>query len=153
MRRIPDDQVPKYSCERCGQEVERRRVIRRGSSRGFERAVRFCSTACANRAREKKTKIDRHGYVYHYLDGSTKANQKQIYEHRQVMQRMIGRPLTVHETVHHKNGIRSDNRPENLELWTGRHGRGQRASDLPVPPWKLGAAFLEGILFEKGQAL
>lgn len=54
----------------------------------------------------------------------------QRLEHRLVMSRIIGRPLFSHENVHHKNGIRSDNRPDNLELWATWQPRGQRVADL-----------------------
>lgn len=52
-----------------------------------------------------------------------------LYQHRHVMSEMIGRPLRKDENVHHKNGNRSDNRPENLELWTKGQPAGQRVQD------------------------
>jgi hypothetical protein len=52
-----------------------------------------------------------------------------VLEHHFVMSQHLGRAIAPDETVHHKNGIRSDNRLENLEIWTGRHPSGGRVSD------------------------
>jgi hypothetical protein len=51
-------------------------------------------------------------------------------EHIWVMEEIIGRELFPDETVHHRNGLRSDNRPSNLELHASSHARGQTIPDL-----------------------
>jgi hypothetical protein len=68
-------------------------------------------------------------------DGYVKVQEpggEEIFEHRVVMEAMLGRPMLPVETVHHRNGIRHDNRPENLELWVGwgKQPKGQRVENL-----------------------
>lgn len=57
------------------------------------------------------------------------TNRGQIMEHTLVMYEMIGRKLNKNESIHHKNGDRLDNRPENLELWSRFQPAGQRVAD------------------------
>ena len=52
-----------------------------------------------------------------------------VFEHILVMEAMLGRYFERFENVHHRNGIRGDNRPENLELWTRPQPNGVRARD------------------------
>lgn len=72
------------------------------------------------------------GYVLRWVGrGHPGANQSGLIpEHRYVMARMLGRDLLPGETVHHKNGVRDDNSPDNLELWVVSQPRGQRPADL-----------------------
>lgn len=72
------------------------------------------------------SKDPRTGYVYEH----DPARGKRVLQHRLVMERVLGRELRSFENVHHVNGVRDDNRPENLELWCKPQPSGQRPSDI-----------------------
>lgn len=67
-------------------------------------------------------------------------------EHRFVMEQKLGRPLRKGESVHHINGVRSDNNPENLELWVGPIRYGQRAAQITCP--HCGKTYFQGLLLQ-----
>lgn len=127
----PENLIP-ATCKYCGTVFYDRR---HGS-----RTRIYCSRRCANLGQPSRSAIgapgdrkfigNRDGYVR--LTG-----ERGIYnlEHRAVMEAMIGRPLKPNETVHHKNGIRHDNRPDNLELWAKNHGAGQRVEPEELDIW------------------
>lgn len=100
---------------------------------------KFCSRRCLGIFRQGPRasswkggkSIDNNGYVWVYKPGFPGARGgKYALEHRVVMSNILGRPLKSFENVHHKNGKRSDNSPENLELWVTHQPKGIRVSDF-----------------------
>lgn len=70
------------------------------------------------------------GYVYVYDPSHPKSKSNgYILEHRVIMENIIGRPLLPEENVHHIDGDKTNNNPNNLELWSTSQPSGQRVAD------------------------
>ena len=73
---------------------------------------------------------ERNGEYIRWTWSKPNGQRVNVPEHRIVMEGVLGRELLPGENVHHVNGVRNDNRPENLELWVTSQPSGQRPEDL-----------------------
>jgi hypothetical protein len=133
----PDKKVANKVCKNCGKDF----TIPHCWLKKRVNAGQFCSKECFYDHSRKNENLfggnkpwtgrqgiytDSQGYVFEY----DPARQKYVRQHRLVMEQMLGRPLEAWEKVHHKNGKRAENGPENLELVIGNHFSGKRVRDV-----------------------
>lgn len=123
-----EGRIRKWRCQCvCGNEVW---VKTSNLVQGYQK-----SCGCKRyEGKQPKHKIYRHGYAFVMAPDHPRADPHtgRVREHILVMEDKLGRPLTEGEQVHHLNGVRDDNRPENLELWSTVQPSGQRITDKVV---------------------
>ena len=93
----------KIICKNCGKEF----YVKPSRAK---RGVKYCSMDCRKQHQYTGRFTRSDGYVAVLVKG------KYELEHRYIMAQHIGRPLQTKEHVHHRNGIKHDNRIENLEI-------------------------------------
>jgi hypothetical protein len=131
---------PHYAVRRRKEEEGDRRAARRCSVKGCGNpynAAGFCEMHYQRNRKdgdpgpaEPLRKPRGSGHLHKTGYRSVWRDGVRIGEHRVVMEEDRGRPLWPWENVHHKNGMRADNRIENLEIWVKVQPSGQRLEDV-----------------------
>lgn len=105
------------NCVRCHNTIKRKY---KESNPSYNKR-KYCSQQCWHKSRPKlkgKAHPSWKGGRYITKEGYIRLHtkDKQVLEHRIVVEQILGRPLTSNEIIHHKNGVKDDNRPSNLEV-------------------------------------
>lgn len=144
-------------CARCGCEYVTFATSIRDEK--FTGMCQSCVHTGPNSTTWKGGRVMKHGYVYvkvypdHPLYSEMANNMGYIAEHRLVVAEHLGRALKRTEVVHHKNGNKTDNRIDNLELYTSFEEHGQALQERSPHPGYVPASKLARILEMVKQAL
>ena len=103
------------NCLNCGKKLSR-----------IKKTNKYCSYSCSNhhtklgnRNAYKNGRFKHNGYIMQLAKGHPRGDKDgYVQEHRLIIEKHLGRYLDKNEVAHHKNGIRDDNRLENLRLMT-----------------------------------
>jgi hypothetical protein len=127
----PWTRVVTSSCQACGRDfLTRPSEPKAHCSRACGRTSQSATMRAKRGGKPGASHVGQDGYVWTYFPEHPAATRnRHVKEHRLVMEAQLGRYLYPWEQVHHRNGIRTDNRPENLELWQRSQPAGTRVSE------------------------